>query len=103
MSVPIKEMCCTLTYNYVKILHHPPAIPPSVDTMSALATLLKEPNVRRSKRLQGHKALHSQVTSHGSPYESNDYTDAISSPDAPLWKAAILEEYQSLKKTTPGH
>ena len=75
--------------------------------MSAPATPPKEPNVRRSKRLQGHKSLHSQVTSHDSPYEPNDYADAISSPDAPLWKAAILEEYQSLIKndtsTLPGH
>ena len=77
---------------------HLSANPPSEDTKPAPATRPEEQNVRRSRRLQGHKALHSQETSHGSPYEPSDYADVISSPDAHLWKAAILEEYESLIK-----
>jgi hypothetical protein len=81
-----------------RVHFHPSANPMSEDTMSIPATPPEEPNVRRSRRLQGHKALHSQMASHDSPYEPSSYADAISSPDAPLWKAAMLEEYQSLIK-----
>jgi hypothetical protein len=72
-----------------RIYIHPPTNPSSEDTMTSPATPIKEPNVRRSKRLKEHKALHSQLTSHSSPNEPNYYTDAISSPVTPLWKAVI--------------